>query len=53
MKVNIQRLAGVGFGATLPIMLSVDVEACPVNTSQGPAEISASDSLVVKVSCGE
>ena len=29
MKVNIQRLAGVGFGATLPIMLSVDVEACP------------------------
>jgi hypothetical protein len=29
MKVNIQRLAGVGFGATLAIMLSVDVEACP------------------------
>ncbi len=29
MKINIQRLAGVGFGATLAIMLSVDVEACP------------------------
>ena len=29
MKVNIQRLTGVGFGATLPIMLSVDVKACP------------------------
>jgi hypothetical protein len=50
MKLNIQRLAGVGFGVALAIMLSVDVEAAPVNTSQGPAEISASDGLVVQVS---
>jgi hypothetical protein len=49
MKINIRRLAGVGFGAALAIMLSVDVEATPVNTWQGPAEISASDGLVVKV----
>jgi hypothetical protein len=35
MKINIHRLAGVGFGAVLAIMLSVDVEAAPVNTSQG------------------
>jgi hypothetical protein len=45
MKINIQRLAGVSFGAALAIMLGVDVEAAPVNTSQGPAEISASDGL--------
>ncbi len=49
MKINIQRLAAVGFGAALAIMLSVDAEAAPVNTLQGPAEISASDGLVVKV----
>lgn len=48
MKLNIQSLAGAGFGAALAIMLSVDVEAAPVNTSQGPAEISASDGLIVK-----
>jgi hypothetical protein len=50
MKINIQRLAGVGFGAALAIILSVDagVEAAPVNTSQGPAEISASDGLVMQ-----
>jgi|HubBroStandDraft_6_1064221.scaffolds.fasta_scaffold879410_1 hypothetical protein len=48
MKINIHRLAGVGFGAALAIMLSVDVEAAPVNTSQGPSEISASDGLVMQ-----
>ena len=48
MKINIRRLAGVGFGAALAIMLSVDVEAAPVNTSQGPSEISASDGLVMQ-----
>ena len=49
MKINISRLAGAGFGALLAIMLGMDVEAAPVNTSQGPAEISASDGLIVKV----
>jgi hypothetical protein len=49
MEINIRRLAGVGFGAALAIMLSVDVEAAPMITWQGPAEISASDGLVVKV----
>ena len=29
MKLNIHSLAGVGFGAALAIMLSVDVEAAP------------------------
>jgi hypothetical protein len=48
MKINIHRLAGVGFGAALAIMLSVDVEAAPLNTSQGPSEISASDGLVMQ-----
>jgi hypothetical protein len=48
MKINIHRLAGVGFGAVLAIMRSVDVEAAAVNTSQGPSEISASDGLVMQ-----
>ena len=48
MKINIHRLAGVGFGAALAIILSVDVEAAPLNTSQGPSEISASDGLVMQ-----
>jgi hypothetical protein len=48
MRMNIQRLAGVCFGAALAIVLSVDVEAAPLNTSQAPAEISASDGLVVQ-----
>jgi hypothetical protein len=48
MKRNIHRLAGVGFGAALAIILSVDVEAAPLNTSQGPSEISASDGLVMQ-----
>ena len=34
MKIIIHRLAGVGFGAALAIMLSVDVEAAPMNTSR-------------------
>ena len=51
MKRNIHRLAGVGFGAALAIILSVDVEAAPLNTSQGPSEISASDGLVM-LPCG-
>jgi len=42
MRMNIQSLAGVCFGAALAIVLSVDVEAAPLNTSQAPAEISAS-----------
>jgi hypothetical protein len=49
MEINIRRLARVGFGAALAIMLSVDVGAAPMNIWQGPAEISASDGLVVKV----
>jgi hypothetical protein len=49
MRMTIQRLAGVCFGAALAMVISVDVEAAPVNTSQGPAEISASDGLVVNV----
>jgi hypothetical protein len=48
MKRIIHRLAGVGFGAALAIILSVDVEAAPLNTSQGPSEISASDGLVMQ-----
>ena len=48
MRINIHRLAGVGFGAALAILLSVDVEAAPVNTSQGPSEISASDGLIMQ-----
>ncbi|TPV98224.1 MAG: hypothetical protein USCAAHI_02349 [Beijerinckiaceae bacterium] len=49
MKIIIHRLAGVGFGAALAIMLSVDVEAAPMNTSRAPAEILASDGLVMNV----
>jgi hypothetical protein len=49
MRMTIHRLAGVCFGAALAIVISVDVEAAPLNTSQGPAEISASDGLVVNV----
>ena len=49
MRMTIHRLAGVGIGSALAIMLSVDVEAAPMNTSQAPAEISASDGLVVNV----
>ena len=49
MRMNIQSLAGVCFGAALAIVLSVDVEAAPLNTSQAPAEISTSDGLVVQV----
>jgi hypothetical protein len=49
MRMNIQRLAGVCFGAALAMVLSVDVEAAPLNISQAPAEISASDGLVVQV----
>jgi hypothetical protein len=36
MKINIHRLAGVGFGAALAIMLSVDVEAAPLNNFARP-----------------
>ena len=49
MRMTIHKLAGAGIGAALAIMLSVDVEAAPMNTSQAPAEISASDGLVVQV----
>ena len=49
MKMNIHRLSGVSFGAALALMLSFDVEAAPVNTSQGLAEISASSGLIMPV----
>ena len=49
MRMTIHKFAGAGIGAALAIMLSVDVEAAPMNTSQAPAEISASDGLVVQV----
>ncbi len=49
MRMNIRRLAGASIGAALAIMLSMDVEAAPLNTSRAPAEISASDGLVVQV----
>jgi hypothetical protein len=48
MKINIHRLAGAGFGAALAIMLSVDVDAAPLNIAQAPAEISAFDGLVMQ-----
>jgi len=48
MRMNIQSLAGVCFGAALAIVLSVDVEAAPLNTSRAPADISTSDGLVVQ-----
>jgi hypothetical protein len=46
MKINFHRLAGVGFGAALAIMLGVDVEAAPMSTSQAPAQLTASSGLV-------
>jgi hypothetical protein len=49
MRMNIRRLAGASIGAALAIMLSVDVEAAPLNTSRAPADISTSDGLVVQV----
>lgn len=49
MRMTIQKFAGVCFGAALAMVISVDVEAAPLNTTQGPAEISASDGLVVQV----
>jgi hypothetical protein len=49
MRMNIRRLAGASIGAALAIMLSMDVEAAPLNTSRAPAEISTSDGLVVQV----
>ncbi len=49
MRMTIQRFAGVCFGAALAMVISVDAEAAPLNTSQGPAEISASDGVVVQV----
>ncbi len=49
MRMNIRRLAGASIGAALAIMLSMDVEAAPLNTSRAPAEISASDGLVMQV----
>ena len=48
MKISVHRLAGAGIGAALPLMLSVDVEAAPMNTSRAPAELSAFDGSVVK-----
>ena len=48
MRKTIHGLAGVCFGAALAIVLGVDVEAAPVNISQGPAEISASGGLIVQ-----
>jgi hypothetical protein len=49
MRMNIHRLAGVCFGAALAIVLGVDVEAAPMNTSRAPAEISVFDGSAVKV----
>jgi len=43
---KIHRFAGIGF--VLTIMLSMDVEAAPINMPQNPAQISESDGLVIK-----
>jgi len=48
MKINLHRLAGTCFGAALAIMLSVDVDAAPLNIAQVPTQISAFDGLVTQ-----
>jgi hypothetical protein len=48
MKINLHRLAGMGFGAALAIMLSVDVDAAPLSIAQAPTQISAFDGLVTQ-----